>query len=205
MQKADAAVRMGLGSNAPKDLPPIMRNNDFTKLITTLGGFHNLKWNQMSQEVHQVRNGGGVGHFTYGMLMAAIIPAVLGKRVTGHGPKDGENAGLWAAKCALLFPIETLPILGNVLEGMEGKGDTSFSPLQGMAERAAKAGAHATADNDAKDWTAIEMDGLQSAMDAKGVIGTDQAFKTARYAHQASKGNIENPNVWDAVVGKPRK
>jgi len=49
---------MGLGSNAPKDLPPIMRNNDFTKLITTLGGFHNLKWNQMSGLASEARNGG---------------------------------------------------------------------------------------------------------------------------------------------------
>ena len=182
-----------------------MRNNDFTKLITTLGGFHNLKWNQISGQVHDVRNGGGIGKFTYGMLMAAVIPPILGQLVTGHGPKDDENAGLWAAKRALLFPVETLPLFGNVLQGMEGRGDTSFSPLQGMAERAAKAGAHATSNSDEKDWTAIEMDGMQSAMDAFGVVGTDQTFKTARYARQASKGNIESPNVWDAVAGSARK
>ena len=205
MQKADGAVRMGLGSNAPKDLPPIMRNNDFTKLITTLGGFHNLKWNQMSGLASEARNGGGLGKLTYGMLMAAVIPAVLGQLVTGHGPKDDENAGLWAAKRALLFPAETVPVLGNVVEGMEGKGDISFSPLQGMAERAAKAGAHAASDSDDKDWTGIGMDGVQSAMDAFGVVGTDQAAKIIRYARKASNGEIDSPNVWDAVAGSARK
>jgi hypothetical protein len=210
MQKADGAVRMGLGSNAPKDLPPIMRNNDFTKLITTLGGFHNLKWNQISGQTHELFNGQGsiasrAPKFTYGMLLAAIIPPILGQLVTGHGPKDGENPGLWAAKRALLFPFETIPGLGNIVEGFERKGETSFSPLQGMAERAAKAGAHAASDSDEKDWTAIEMDGLQSAMEAFGVVGTDQTFKTARYARQASKGNIESPNVWDAVAGSAHK
>lgn len=212
MQKADGAVRMGLGSNAPKDLPPIMRNNDFTKLITTLGGFHNLKFNQMSSQVGDAFNGRSgqsaaarAGKLTYGMLLSAVIPAVLGQLVTGHGPKDGENPGLWAAKKALLFPFETIPVLGNIVEGMEGKGDVSFSPLQGMAERAAKAGARAGADTNHKDWTGIGMDGVQSAMDAFGVVGTDQAAKTIRYARQASNGKIDNPNVWDALAGSPRK
>jgi len=130
---------------------------------------------------------------------------VLGQLVTGHGPKDDENAGLWAAKRALLFPAETVPVLGNVVEGMEGKGDISFSPLQGMAERAAKAGAHAASDSDDKDWTGIGMDGVQSAMDAFGVVGTDQAAKIIRYARKASNGEIDSPNVWDAVAGSARK
>jgi hypothetical protein len=205
MQKADGAVRMGLGSNAPKDLPPIMRNNDITKLITTLGGFHNLKYNQMAGAVSEARNGGSIGKLSYGMLMAAVIPAVLGQLVTGRGPKDGENAGLWAAKRALLFPAETIPVIGNILEGAEGKGDVSFSPLQGMGERVAKAAAHVGATNDDKDWTGIGMDGVQSAMDAFGVVGTDQAFKTARYARAANNGSIENPNVWDSIAGSAHK
>jgi hypothetical protein len=201
MHKADAAVRMGLGSNAPKDLPPIMRNNDFTKIITTLGGFANLKFNQMSDQVSTYRSGGSVAKLTYGMLMVAIIPPILGQLVTGHGPKDGENVGEWAAKTALLFPAETIPVLGNIMRGMEGSGDVSFSPLEGMLARAGKAGARAASDSEEKDWPGIGLDALQTGMEAYGVTGTDQAFKTIHYVRNASDGKIENPNALNAVVG----
>jgi ddrB-like ParB superfamily domain/Large polyvalent protein associated domain 22 len=205
MHVADGAVRMGLGSHAPKDLPPIMRNNDFTKMITMFGGFGNLKWNQVSNEVHDYRNGGSGGALTYGLLMAAMIPFALGNFVTGHGPMDGENPGLWAAKRAVLGTFEHIPVFGNVLEAWERGGDASFSPIFAMLERAAKVGARANSDKENKDWTGIGLDTLQTAMEALGVPGTDQAAKSIRYARQAGQGKVENPNAWDALVGSAHK
>lgn len=205
MHKADGAVRMGLGSNAPKDLAPIMRKNDLTKLLTTMGGFHNLKWNQMSDVASQFGRDRNVGNLTYGMLMAAVIPSIMGPLITSHGPKDDENKGVWAAKRALLFPAETMAVVNIAVEAMENGGDVRFSPIVSTMERAAKAGVHATADKEDKDWTGIGMDALQSAMDFYGVSGTDQGFKTLRYGRKAQQGKIDNPNVFDAVAGSPRK
>jgi hypothetical protein len=203
MQKADGAVRMGLGSNAPKDLAPIMRNHDLTKLLTTMGGFHNLKYNQMADVASQFRNGGGFGKLTYGMIMAGLIPAVMGPLITGRGPKDGENVAGWAAKRALLFPAETMAILNIGVEALENHGDMRYSPIASMLERTAKDGAHAMSDSDSKDWTGMGLGALQTAMEGLGVSGTDQAFKVGRYARQAAQGKIENPNPWDAVAGGP--
>jgi hypothetical protein len=204
MHMADSAVRMGMGANAPKDLPPIMRNNDYTKLITMFGGFHNLKWNQISNVVAKYNNGGSAAALTYGLLMAAVIPPVLGQYVTGHGPKDGENPGRWAAMRALLFVPETLPVFGNIIEAIERGGDVSFSPLAAMAERGAKVGAQATSDKEDKDWTGMGLSALQTAMEGFGIPGTDQAFKTIRYERQVDKGMVQNPNAWDAVVGSSK-
>lgn len=205
MHMADGAVRMGLGSNAPKDLPPVMRNNDFWKLVTTLGGFHNLKYNQIRSVGSEFARSRNPLQLTYGLAMASIIPAVLGQLITGHGPRDDENPGLWAAKKALLFPAETIPLLGNIIQGIEQHGDVSFSPLASMAERIAKAGAHAASDSEDKDWTGIGMDTLQTVMDAYGVVGTDQLFKTAKYARKVENDQVADPNIWDAITGAPRK
>jgi hypothetical protein len=201
MQKADGAVRMGLGSNAPKDLPPIMRQNDFTKLLTTMGGFHNLKYNQIQGAASSFRDGGGVGKLTYGAIMAAIIPAIMGPLITGRGPKEDENVAGWAAKRALLFPAETMAILNIGVEALENGGDVRFTPIVGTIERAAKAGVHATADKEDKDWAGIGMDELQSSMEAFGVSGTDQAFKIGRYAKKVNEGKIDNPSIVDAIAG----
>lgn len=202
MHKADGAVRMGLGSNAPKDLAPIMRKNDLTKLLTTMGGFHNLKWNQMADVASQFGRDRNVGNLTYGMLMAAVIPSIMGPLITSHGPKDGENKGAWAAKRALLFPAETMAVVNIAVEAMENGGDIRFSPIVSTMERAAKAGVNSTAEKEDKDWTGIGMDALQSAMDFYGVSGTDQGFKTLRYGRKAQQGQIDNPNVFDAVAGQ---
>lgn len=50
--EADSAVRLGLGTSAPKDLPAIMRSNEFNKFITTLYGFRNGVYNQLRDIGH---------------------------------------------------------------------------------------------------------------------------------------------------------
>lgn len=213
MHKADGAVRMGLGSNAPKDLPAIMRKNDFWKLVTTLGGFENLKWNQMADVTHgfaEDRRAGAslslsAGRLTYGMLMTAVIPAVVGAYVSGDRPKDDENAGEWAARRALLFPLETVPLLGNVSRAIDERNDAKFTPLVNMVDKAVTAGSQATSGKEDKDWTGIGLNASEAAGQAFGVPGTTQMMRTARYARRAQQGRIPDPSLLDAVLGAPHK
>jgi hypothetical protein len=205
MHKADGAVRMGLGSNAPKDLPAVMRKNDFWKIMTTLGGFENLKLNQIMDVGHSFGQDRSVGKLTYGMIMAAMIPAVIGSYVSGSRPKDDENPGEWAAKRALLFPIETIPILGNAVRAWEEGTDAKFTPIINVVTKAVTAGVQAKSDKEDKDWTGIGLNAGEAAGDFFGVPGTTQAARIARYAHRAHQGKIDNPNPWDAVVGAPSK
>lgn len=208
---ADAAVRTGLGANAPKDIPPIMRNNDFWKMMTTLGGFENLKYNQIARLSHDALapNRGSIGaraaKLTFGAACAFIIPSILGAYISGRRPGDDQNPGEWAAMRALLFPVETIPLLGNIAKAIETKGDVQFSPVANIGTRIVKTGIAATSDKEDKDWTGIGLDSLQTAMEAAGIPGTAQIFKTTHYVRKANKGEIENPNVWDAVAGGTRK
>lgn len=205
MQKADGAVRTGLGSNAPKDLPAIMSKNDFWKTITTLGGFHNLKLNQMISVGYDYGRNKSVGNLTYGMMMAAIVPAVLGSYISGQRPKDDESTGAWAAKKALLFAPETVPVLGQVVQGVENKGDVRFTPLFDLGKNAAKTAYRAGEDKEDKDWTGIGIGAGEVAGTTFGVAGTTQMSKTARYYRDAQSGRIDDPNFWDAIVGRPPK
>lgn len=207
--EADSAVRLGLGSQAAKDLPAIMRNNDLNKFITTLYGFHSGVYSQLRENAHQARYGeGGLGSraakLTGATILSAVLPAVLGSWLTGRGPKEDENAGWWAAKRALLFSTDTIPILRSVASSMETGHDVQFSPIETVLTKAGKAALEATSDKEDKDWMGIGLDVGDAAGSLAGVPGSHQAVKTLRYMKRASDGKIENPNVWNAVVGGGR-
>jgi hypothetical protein len=205
VQKADSAVRLGLGSASPKDLPPIMRNNDFAKFFTTFYSFHNGIYGQVRDIAHQVNGWGDVPKMTYGMALAVVVPSLIGSLVTGHGPKDDENVGLWAAKRALLFSSDTIPLVRDVAAAMDRGGDVKFNPLMDVMSKGTKAALGATADKDDKDWTGIGLNALETSGDLAGIPGTGQAVKPLRYLDNVNKGKIDNPNVWDAFAGSGAK
>jgi Large polyvalent protein associated domain 22 len=204
--EADSAVRLGLGTSAPKDLPAIMRSNEFNKFITTLYGFHNGVYNQLRDSGHQFRyDGGGVGQrlgkLAYAGILTAVLPAVLGSWLTGQRPKDDENPSWWAAKRSLLFSADTVPLLRSVASFMDGGHDVQFSPVESVMQNGAKAAMEATSSKDDKDWLGIGLDAADVAGELGGVPGSRQAVKTLRYMKRAGEGKVQNPNLWGAVVG----
>jgi Large polyvalent protein associated domain 22 len=199
--EADSAVRLGLGTSAPKDLPAVMRNNEFNKFITTLYGFHNGVYNQLRDMGHQFRYDRNVGRLTYAAVLTAVLPAVMGNWVTGRGPKDGENLGWWAAKRSLAFAGDTVPFLRSAISFLEGGHDVQFSPIEGVIQKGAKAAMNAAADKPDKDWMGIGLDAAESGSEMLGVPGSHQAVKTLRYIKRASEGKVQNPNPWNAIVG----
>jgi hypothetical protein len=204
VHEADSAVRLGLGTSAPKDLPAIMRSNEFNKFITTLYGFHNGVYNQLRDIGHQFRYDRNVGKATVAGILTVVVPAVLGNWLTGRGPKDDENSGWWAAKKSLIFAADTVPILRSIASAMEGGHDVQFSPIENVAQKGAKALMDATTGKDDKDWLGIALNAAESAGEVGGVPGSHQVVKTLRYIKRAHEGKVENPNVWNAIVGGGR-
>jgi hypothetical protein len=205
VQKADSAVRLGLGSASPKDLPPIMRNNDLTKFLTTFHSFHNGIYGQVRDIAHQVNGLSDIPKMTYGLALAVVVPSLVGAMVTGHGPKDDENKGLWAAKRALLFSADTMPLVRDVASAMDGDGDVKFNPLMNVLSKGTKATQEAFSDKESKDWSGIGLNYLETAGDLSGMPGTTQVMKPLHYLHQMSEGKVQNPNAWDALVGAAHK
>lgn len=130
-----------------------------------------------------------------------IVPAVIGNLLTGRGPKDGENPGWWAAKQSLLFAADTVPILRSVASAIEGGHDAQFSPVENVMQKGAKAVMDATSSKDDKDWLGIGLNAAESAGEIFGVPGSQQAVTTLRYIKRASEGKVQNPNLWNAIVG----
>jgi hypothetical protein len=204
MQKADSAIRLGLGSSAPKDMAAILRGNDLAKVLTMFYGFHNGIYGQISDMVRNTRSVRDVPKLTYGLAMAVLVPAVLSHLVTGDGPKDDENPGLWAAQRALFFGLDTLPGVRDLATAMERKSDVKVSPLADLMEHTGKLLLEARKEH--KDWAGMGLDALQVAGGWVGVPGTTQILKPLRYWRQVEKGKISHPNLWDAFVGSaPRK
>jgi hypothetical protein len=207
--EADSAVRLGLGTSAPKDLPAIMRSNEFNKFITTLYGFHNGVYNQLRDIGHQFRYDRKFGKATVASLLTVLAPAVLGNMLTGRGPgtdkkNKHENAGEWAAKKSLAFMADTVPLLRSAVSFMETGRDVQFSPIENVLQKGAKAAMDATSSKAHKDWLGIGLNAAESLGEAFGVPGSHQAVKTLRYVERWKKGKLRNPNVWNAVVGGGR-
>lgn len=210
MHQADSAVRLGLGSAAPKDLPPIMRNNDLSKLLTMFYSFHNGIYNQIRDVGHEFKNsdaslGGRSAKLTYGMALSVLVPAVLSQLVLGKKPKDGENPGLWAAKRSLYFGADTIPVLRDAASAMDSDGDVKFTPLMNVLSKGTKATMRAMDDKEEKDWSGIGLDYLETGMDLGGVPGAAQAMKPIRYYKAAHEGKVADPNAFDAFVGSAHK
>lgn len=209
VHEADSAVRLGLGTSAPKDLPAIMRSNEFNKFITTLYGFHNGVYNQLRDIGHQFGRDRNLGKATVAGLLTVVVPAVLGNMLTGRGPgsnkkEPDENPGAWAAKKSLIFAADTVPILRSIASSMEGGHDVQFSPIENVMQKGAKAVMDATADKDQKDWMGIGLNAAEAGGEMLGVPGAHQAVKTLRYIRRVNQGKVENPNIWNAVVGGGR-
>jgi hypothetical protein len=202
---ADSAVRLGLGSGAPKDLPPIMRNNDFTKFMTTFYSFHNGIYGQVRDIGHQFAANGGVGKLAYGLALSVLVPSVLSALVTGDKPKDGENPGLWAAKRALMFGGDTIPVIRDAVAALDRDGDVKFNPLMDVLSKGVKATQQLTSDKEDKDYTGIGLNYLDTLGELGGIPGTNQALKPLRYLNHVRQGEVDNPNLVDAFVGAPRK
>jgi hypothetical protein len=203
--EADSAVRLGLGSSSPKDLPPIMRNNDLAKLITMFYSFHNGIYGQVRDIGHQFRQDRNVMKLTYGLALSLLVPAVLSQLITGEKPEEGENLGLWAAKRSLLFAGDTIPVLRDAVSYFDRHQGVHFSALETVLEKGGKAAIDASSPKEDKDWLGIGLNALETGMDVAGVPGTTQAMKVARYAKRVHEGKIDNPNVWDAVAGSGGK
>jgi hypothetical protein len=199
MHKADSAIRLGLGSSAAKDMAPILRQNDLTKLMTMFYSFHNGIYGQIRDIAHNTKSVADIPKLTYGLAMSVLVPAVLSHLMVGDGPKDDENWGLWAAKRALFFGLDTIPVVRDVATAIERKADVKMSPLLDQLMRAGKIGVEL--EKGVKDWTGMGLDALQVAGGVTGVPGTTQILKPLRYYHQVQQGKIPNPNLWDAFVG----
>jgi hypothetical protein len=186
-----------------------MRSNEFNKFITTLYGFHNGVYNQLRDIGHQFGQDKNVGKATLGVILSAVLPAVLGNLLTGRGPgtgkkEEGENPGWWAAKKSLIFAADTVPILRSIASSLEGGHDVQFSPIENVLQKGGKALMDATAEKQSKDWMGIGLNAGEFAGQVMGVPGSHQAVKTLRYVKGAYAGKVQNPNVWNAVVGGGR-
>jgi hypothetical protein len=82
--------------------------------------------------------------------------------------------------------------------------DVQFSPIENLLQKGAKAAAEIMPSDQEKDWLGIGLDTGEFGGEVLGVPGSHQAVKTLRYMKRASEGKVENPNIWNALVGGGR-
>lgn len=217
IRDADQAVRLTQPTAAPKDLPPIMRNNETAKLITMFYGHFNLLYQNLRDTGHFVANaknpaGERAMRAAKTALVSLILPA-LGEGLFRNPPGQDENYAEWLFLKSLHFGSASVPLLRElgkgIVDSIEGKRvDMKFSPMLETLSKVGRAvdDTHKAVAQEG-DATSAIMSDLDAAGYLAGVPGTGQIMTTARYIRGRESGKIpsENPvsTVQHAAVGYP--
>jgi len=205
--EGDRAVRLTQPTAGAKDLPAVMRSNDFMKLVTMFYGHFSVLYQNLRDAGHQVNGASDMPKFAARVLFSAMIPAVAGEFILNRGAEDDEDKTKWALMRSLHFASSSIPLLRDVstyvTNSIEGKeSDYRFSPVVDLFARNAKMlSAMAGSAGVAKDdhplgdtaWKTAEAIGYDL-----GIPGTSQAMATGRYLAHVQAGDTQD-DAWEAT------
>lgn len=127
---ADGVVENAQTSGMWNDRAPIergtlsanTRQNEYVKLLTTLGSYMIAKGN-IAVEKYQAtdfKNAGQALGFAGDMMFLFSVEAILGAAIRGQMPDDDEDWWWWAIKQSMNSAISTIPILREFPGAMQG-------------------------------------------------------------------------------------
>lgn len=139
---ADKAVRLSQGSGSPKDLAAVQRGTgkwgEFLKLTTMFYSYMSAFY---QRERTLGRDVARAGARDFPALMARafwliVVPPILSQILSGNGPDDDEDWGIWSFKQMLFNTLGPLPVVRDLVrpvwdKAANNKGfDYQLSPIQ---------------------------------------------------------------------------
>ena len=143
IQQADWVVENIQGSGLTKDLPSIMRNqSESNRMFTMFFTFFSSLWN-MERDV--VR-GAKAGRYSATTLAAKamflfMIPVAFEMAMRGQLSDDGDDdRSAWERYLTglALYPVQSVPFVRDVVNGVSGEYKFQLTPLAGIIEQGLK-------------------------------------------------------------------
>ena len=143
IQYADSVVRMTQGAGAAKDLAPIQKGGQGTRIFNMFMTYFSAMNNMILDEARMLKRNPTprqVAQFSTNMFLLTVVPAVLvevaytAAGVTG--PDDDESWGEYLFKSWVLQTAGGLPVIRDILSATVGDFPFALSPVAASVKRA---------------------------------------------------------------------
>jgi GNAT superfamily N-acetyltransferase len=137
---ADKAIRLTQGSGGAKDLAAVSRNNEGMRLLTMFYSYFSALYNRQRTLGRDIKRAVSDGDMSASpQLMARaffmiVFPAILSELIVGRGPGDDESYEQWALKKVAMYPLMTVPIVRDVVSGMDSGFGYEYTPTARLYE-----------------------------------------------------------------------
>lgn len=140
---ADKAVRMSQGAGSAKDLAAVQRGTgkwgEFLKLMTMFYSYMSAIYQRqrtLGRDIAAVRSVRDLPNVMARSFWLMIVPPVLSQILSGSGPEDDEDWGVWSFKQMLFQMLGPIPVVRDLARPVWDKAagnqgfDYQISPLQ---------------------------------------------------------------------------
>lgn len=208
---ADKAIRSSQGAGAAKDMAAIQRGNEFQKLATMFYSYFNHLYNRQRDIGRSARDASTAGDFA--MIAARsfflmVVPVIFGNMISGQGPKEDEDWGLWAARKIGANMFAGIPVLRDGVNLVERKWSGEFASYQATPAARAIDVIERTASDAAKGLGLREGDAsdnwIKHALETSGYVfglPTGQVGATAQFLWDTSTGKQDPETISDWFKG----
>lgn len=214
---ADSKVRKGLGAGGVKDMSQIQRSGAL-RYITMFYSFMGTVLNRQRSIYRDTMRAVDQGTlarqfpslFLRQMMISFWVPA-MGELLSGRwaGKEDPDESWLWwFAKKSILFPFQLVPVIRDIVSGLERGQGARITPLQDVYDKGERAiRSVAGAAKGEKEWT----DAMVVAAEAAGtVVGAPvaQTKITGTYLYDLAVGADEIDSADDLLYlfyNRPRE
>jgi len=142
-QRADWVVENVQGSGLTKDLPAIMRNqSESNRMFTMFFTFFSSLWN-MERDVVRGTKAGRYSATTLAakVMFLFMIPVAFEMAMRGQlSDDDDDDRSAWERYLTglALYPVQSVPFIRDVVNGVSGEYKFQLTPLAGIIEQGLK-------------------------------------------------------------------
>ena len=200
---ADKVVRQSAGSGGAKDLAAVQRGPAWQKLTTMFYSYFSRMYNRQRDIGHSYQSAKDLPMVLARSWWLLVVPPLMGALLTGKGPGEDDDWGLWALKNVVVNLFGGIPIARDIANGVANGRGYQFSPATRAVETLFKAGKDALSATGLRDADVSDR-WLKHATETAGYVfglPTGQASTTVQYLWDVMDGDQRPDGVLDFLRG----
>lgn len=207
---ADKVVRQSAGSGGAKDLAAVQRGPAWQKLTTMFYSYFSRMYNRQRDIGHSYQSAKDLPMVLARSWWLLVVPPLMGALLTGKGPGDDDDWGLWALKNVTVNLFGGIPIVRDAANGIQSGFGYQFTPAARAIKTLGQAGADVASAVGLRDAD-VSGQWLKHATETAGYVfglPLGQVGTTVQYLWDVMDGDQRPDGVLDflrgATLGPPK-
>lgn len=207
---ADKVVRQSAGSGGAKDLAAVQRGPAWQKLTTMFYSYFSRMYNRQRDLGRSLQSAKDLPMVLARSWWLLVVPPLMGALLTGRGPGEDDDWGLWALRNVTVNLFGGIPIVRDVANGIESGFGYQFTPAARAVKTLGQAGKDALSAVGLRDADVSDK-WLKHATETAGYVfglPLGQASTTVQYLWDVMDGDQRPDGVLDflrgATLGPPK-